>query len=163
MGLGRMRWSMSGSMNAGESSLSRLICSAAFGFACVAGTLIGITLLKYKPARRTVGRSTVLRGKSINGWTFGRLDLPICLFANECGHLANEFGQVLHWDSSAVEDLFVKLLEVELFATIPLYGLAKVVESCSAYEVGRELAGALFRSLNFTERFSFGLVASSHE
>lgn len=57
----------------------------------------------------------------------------------------------------------MEFLEVELISAIPLDGLAKVVESGSADEVGRELARALFRSLDFAERFSFRLVASCHE
>lgn len=57
----------------------------------------------------------------------------------------------------------MEFLEIELFTAIALDGLAKVEESGTADEVGGELARALFCSLDFAERFCFGLVASSHE
>jgi hypothetical protein len=53
--------------------------------------------------------------------------------------------------------------EIELVTLFPADRLAQVVEREPAREVRRQLARALFGSLNLADGFAFGLEAAFHE
>lgn len=57
----------------------------------------------------------------------------------------------------------MEFLQIELIGPGSLNTLSEPVKSGTTDEIGRELAGALLGSLDFSEGFCFGLIASPDE
>lgn len=74
---------------------------------------------------------------------------------------ADQFRQILHRDRPTIEDLLVEFLQIELLCPCSLDILPETVKGSSSDEVGRKLAGTLLGSLNFSERFCFGLIPAT--